>query len=675
MDYIKYWCEHIESLVLNHGSFMAIAKLKAIRLHVTRFLSGSPLLTNEVNVRVDKEGIPSCLRLIKPLVKTQNPRELQFLMTLLILSRAIEGGHKEPDLNPIVRPSPNVDWELYREEIRSVLTEHKVRKRPQPTWEEFHPSTKKGPNGQAVLTSVNDAHALKEHPELLESILYLGSNPKLDTVIKHNQTISLEAWSKLSGTTSTQIRKLSMVHDPEAKTRIIAIFDYWSQAVLFPLHKDLMELLRELPGDRTFNQLKGFCGTPTANYWSIDLKDATDRFPLGFQKVVLSEIYNNQYSEHWVRVLTSKPFSNPWSEPAFYGAGQPMGAYSSWAAFTISHHVLIWIARKRSGGSLSDLYYQVLGDDVVISDDKTKDIYLSILDQFGVVVSKQKSHNSQYMYEFAKRWYWNGHEISGLPVRGILTVRNFWWHLLPELKEIYMRSSKPHDVMDPGVLSRFLRITGSPLRFAKRLYITHLLLASFDGCNLGRTILRSWVFLNVTRCNETESSYLKRLDDYIVTLQASFLEESIKATRLTQDKYKTEIAKAGLSMDLLSNSQDKVAVFALINQLYQEAKNRIQGLKEGAYSSTEITRMAENLLLVDPVTLLHERKKHLKAQAQVDLTKKILDLMRTEEHIRRRLLVCDDEEMSDLFRKWQAALPSWKREKVSWTHLAKSYRF
>lgn len=109
MDYIKYWCEHIESLVLNHGSFMAIAKLKAIRLHVTRFLSGSPLLTNEVNVRVDKEGIPSCLRLIKPLVKTQNPRELQFLMTLLILSRAIEGGHKEPDLNPIVRPSPNVD--------------------------------------------------------------------------------------------------------------------------------------------------------------------------------------------------------------------------------------------------------------------------------------------------------------------------------------------------------------------------------------------------------------------------------------------------------------------------------------------------------------------------------------------------------------------------------------
>lgn len=48
-----------------------------------------------------------------------------------------------------------------------------------------------------------------------------------------------------------------------------------------------------------------------------------------------------------------------------YATGQPMGLYSSWATFALTHHVLIGYAAFRKGIK-SFFKYAVLGDDVVI---------------------------------------------------------------------------------------------------------------------------------------------------------------------------------------------------------------------------------------------------------------------------------------------------------------------
>jgi hypothetical protein len=109
LDLGSYWVDVVEKLVYNHGPHGAIIKLKAIRLHVTRYLCGDPLLTNSVNVRVDKSGIPSILGPLKVLVTSQDPGKLRFLMTLLILSRAIKGGHKDPDFSPLIQPSKSTE--------------------------------------------------------------------------------------------------------------------------------------------------------------------------------------------------------------------------------------------------------------------------------------------------------------------------------------------------------------------------------------------------------------------------------------------------------------------------------------------------------------------------------------------------------------------------------------
>lgn len=48
-----------------------------------------------------------------------------------------------------------------------------------------------------------------------------------------------------------------------------------------------------------------------------------------------------------------------------YSVGQPMGFYSSWAVFALTHHAFVEFAAHRKGyKSFRD--YSLLGDDIVI---------------------------------------------------------------------------------------------------------------------------------------------------------------------------------------------------------------------------------------------------------------------------------------------------------------------
>jgi hypothetical protein len=47
--------------------------------------------------------------------------------------------------------------------------------------------------------------------------------------------------------------------------------------------------------------------------------------------------------------------------------------------------------------------YIILGDDIVINNDKVARKYIQIMTKLGVDISKQKTHVSKNTYEFAKR--------------------------------------------------------------------------------------------------------------------------------------------------------------------------------------------------------------------------------------------------------------------------------
>lgn len=66
------------------------------------------------------------------------------------------------------------------------------------------------------------------------------------------------------------------------------------------------------------------------HYYSYDLTSATDRFPAVWQRDVMSMIFDDEYGDAWIQMMTQEPFylkGNP--NPIKWGTGQPLGGKSS----------------------------------------------------------------------------------------------------------------------------------------------------------------------------------------------------------------------------------------------------------------------------------------------------------------------------------------------------------
>lgn len=97
------------------------------------------------------------------------------------------------------------------------------------------------------------------------------------------------------------------------------------------------------------------------------------------------------------------PFITPTGESITYVVGQPMGGYSSWAVFTLCHHLVVQYASTLCGNKGFFTGYRLLGDDIVISDKLVASKYQEIMTTLGVEISESKSHISKECYEMAKR--------------------------------------------------------------------------------------------------------------------------------------------------------------------------------------------------------------------------------------------------------------------------------
>jgi hypothetical protein len=102
-----------------------------------------------------------------------------------------------------------------------------------------------------------------------------------------------------------------------------------------------------------------------------------------------------------------------------YAVGNPMGAYSSWASFAVAHHYVVYYCCRKTGVDWFNLPYCLLGDDIVIGDSIVGDEYLRVMSSIGVEVSELKTHKSHQLYEFAKRLFYRGNEISPFPISAL----------------------------------------------------------------------------------------------------------------------------------------------------------------------------------------------------------------------------------------------------------------
>jgi len=102
-----------------------------------------------------------------------------------------------------------------------------------------------------------------------------------------------------------------------------------------------------------------------------------------------------------------------------YRTGNPMGAYSSWNSFALAHHYVVYYCSRELGVNWSNVPYVLLGDDIVIADRAIAEKYMETLTSLGVEFSLQKTHISPHMFEFAKRTFHKGVEVSPFPISAL----------------------------------------------------------------------------------------------------------------------------------------------------------------------------------------------------------------------------------------------------------------
>jgi len=112
-------------------------------------------------------------------------------------------------------------------------------------------STKAGPDGPATLTAYHNL--LQYSYEEMQKIFNITDENGADFFSKSYKY----AWeNNLIATKSKTNGVLSFVKDPEAKLRIIAISDYYTQLFLKPIHNIILFMLKGSFSicDRTFTQ-------------------------------------------------------------------------------------------------------------------------------------------------------------------------------------------------------------------------------------------------------------------------------------------------------------------------------------------------------------------------------------------------------------------------------------
>jgi len=117
--------------------------------------------------------------------------------------------------------------------------------------------------------------------------------------------------------------------------------------------------------------------------------------------------------------MVGEPFYSKQLGAVMYRTGQGMGTYSSWAVIALTHHYLVRIAALQCG-IIHFTDYLVLGDDVVIANEKVAQSYIKIIEDIGVSISLQKSvisNDNFFGVEFASRYIiQNGEDISPLSI-------------------------------------------------------------------------------------------------------------------------------------------------------------------------------------------------------------------------------------------------------------------
>lgn len=204
-------------------------------------------------------------------------------------------------------------------------------------------------------------------------------------------------------------------------------------------HDYFFDLLRVFPSDATFDQtgtLEKFVARGHKEFYCYDLTAATDMIPTPLYRCLMAPLLGEATTNAWLNLLTDRAFlfkghastdlelmNLSLVDSYRYTRGQPMGALSSWASLALVHHFLLGLAYAEIKDTLPVSFeyldnYLVLGDDLVISNEKLAKSYLNICERYGIPIGLAKSFTSVHSFlNFANQSWLGTKNLSPLSLR------------------------------------------------------------------------------------------------------------------------------------------------------------------------------------------------------------------------------------------------------------------
>ena len=231
-----------------------------------------------------------------------------------------------------------------------------------------------------VATTVEGKELIEKYP-ILQQVMYEAiGNQLLFTPPSHTRLVQ---------------GCINVLLEPGMKKRFVLDFYKPFELAIYPLGERIYDILRYLPWDSTFDEARGYNVIQrqlrlNKTCYCFDLSSATDRFPYELQFEVLKSLnlgkrFNEQLS--LLNELVKLPARLPDGRNARWVVGQPMGAFPSFAMFSLTHGMVLL--------ALNDWQYNddfiVHGDDVVIMSKKLAQKYKEFLRLSGCKCNMFKS--------------------------------------------------------------------------------------------------------------------------------------------------------------------------------------------------------------------------------------------------------------------------------------------
>jgi hypothetical protein len=445
--------KYFYSVEKHHGTRMAVNQLKALYNESIRFSCGLKVEpTTPIWVKRDKDNYPCILKSFKGPLRSGSVMERRMCLSLLRTYESLQ-LNVIPNLETVTSPSKGaegyasfhlsfknfLDNSHYMNNLRKTFAEE-VNQQTKKGGIPFHFSTKKGVAGPTCATAGLQSLAvdeelkaiLKEFNSIFRKGDWVGILEENQEYFKDHKDLFQSDKTDLN---RHYLGRITFIPDKGGKTRIVAIGNYWIQDCLRGLHQTIYRVLKTVATDGTYGQSEQFERVREASskgpVWSYDLTAATDRFPVEIQVDSLKSL-NSRVGELWNKILNSINFYYK-GQTYKYEVGQPMGLYSSWAVFALTHHIVIQYCAFVEREKFPFNKYAVLGDDVAIWSPSVAKRYSKVLSLLDVSISEAKSFvpdslDEPCVAEFAKRISDKGVEISALSPNQVRDAYSSYWN-------------------------------------------------------------------------------------------------------------------------------------------------------------------------------------------------------------------------------------------------------